>query len=118
MQLTHILMTAVNAVLPIILLILLGYLLKRKSFISDSFVKTGNKLVFKILLPCMLFINVYDIESFAVIRWDIVIYAVVVIFIIFILGLITAVLTTDVAKRRGVIWQCTFRSNFAIIGLS
>jgi len=118
MQLTHILMTAVNAVLPIILLILLGYILKRKSFISDSFVKTGNKMVFKILLPCMLFINVYDIESFAVIRWDIVIYAVVVIFIIFILGLITAVLTTDVAKCRGVIWQCTFRSNFAIIGLS
>lgn len=114
----HILVTAVNAVLPIILLILLGYILKRKNFISENFVKMGNKLVFKVLLPCMLFINVYDIESFAVIHWDIVIYAVVVILIIFVLGLITAVLTTDAAKRRGVLWQCTFRSNFAIIGLS
>lgn len=118
MPLIHILITAVNAVLPIILLILLGYILKRKNFISENFVKIGNKLVFNILLPCMLFINVYNIESFDVVRWDIVIYAVIVIFIIFILGLITAVLTTDVAKRRGVIWQCTFRSNFAIIGLS
>lgn len=118
MELTHILMTAVNAVLPIVLLILLGYILKRKNFISENFVIMGNKLVFKVLLPCMLFINVYDIESFSVIHWDIVIYAVVMVVIIFGLGLITAVLTTDVAKRRGVLWQCSFRSNFAIIGLS
>lgn len=118
MQLSHILMTAVNAVLPIILLILLGYFLKRIHFISESFVKTGNKLVFKVLLPCMLFINVYDIESFSVIRWDIVGYAVGMVLIICLLGLVTAVLTTDADKRRGVLWQCTFRSNFAIIGLS
>ena len=60
MNLGHILMTAVNAVLPIILLILLGYLLKKRAFISEGFVKMGNKMVFKILLPAMLFINVYD----------------------------------------------------------
>lgn len=118
MQLAHILMTAVNAILPILLLILLGYILKQKNFISEDFVKMGNKMVFKILLPCMLFINVYDIESFSVIRWDIVIYAVVMVLVLFLLGLIVAVSTTDVAKRRGVLWQCTFRSNFAIIGLS
>lgn len=118
MGLLHILMTAVNAVLPIILLILLGYILKRKKFLSENFVKTGNKLVFNVLLPCMLFVNVYSIESFAVIRWDIVGYSVAVICVIFGLGLVTAVATTHVAARRGVIWQCTFRSNFAIIGLS
>ena len=118
MNLGHILMTAVNAVLPIILLILLGYLLKKKAFISEGFVKMGNKMVFKILLPAMLFINVYDIKSFSEIRWDIVIYSVLMVVVIFFLGLLMAVKTTDVAKRRGVLWQCTFRSNFAIIGLS
>ena len=118
MELAHILFTAVNAVAPIILLILLGYLLRQKGFISESFVKTGNKLVFKVCLPCMLFINVYSIESFAAIRWDIVGYAIAVIFLIFVLGLATCIVTTDDAKQRGVIWQCTFRSNFAIIGLT
>lgn len=118
MQLAHILFTAVNAVLPIILLILLGYFLKQKGFITKDFVKIGNKLVFKVCLPCMLFINVYNIESFAEIRWDIVGYAVVMILVIFVLGMITAVCTTDVAERRGALWQCAFRSNFAIIGLS
>lgn len=118
MQLAHILFTAINAVLPIILLILLGYFLKQKGFITKDFVKIGNKLVFKVCLPCMLFINVYNIESFAEIRWDIVGYAVVMILVIFVLGMITAVCTTDVAERRGALWQCAFRSNFAIIGLS
>lgn len=118
MGLLHILTTAVNAVLPIILLILLGYLLRQKKFLSDDFLKMGNKLVFKICLPAMLFINVYDIDSFASIRWDIVLYAVAVLGIIFALGFLTAIATTKVPERRGVILQCTFRSNFAIIGLS
>lgn len=117
MQLAHILFTAVNAVVPIVILIVLGYFLKKKKFISEDFVKTGNKLVFKVCLPCMLFINVYNIESFAAIQWDIVLYAVLATFVIVILGLVTAVLTTDVKERRGVLWQCAFRSNFAIIGL-
>jgi len=66
----------------------------------------------------MLFINVYDIEGFSAINWEIVGYCVAMLLVIFILGLVTAVLTTKVPQRRGVIWQCVFRSNFAIIGLS
>ncbi len=114
----HILATAANAILPIILVILLGYILRQKNFLTDDFLKTGNKLVFKVCLPCMLFINVYDIDDFRTIHWDIVIYAVVMICVIFLLGLVTALATTKVPERRGVILQCTFRSNYAIIGLS
>ena len=113
-----ILFTAVNAVVPVVLLILLGYILKQKNFINKDFVRIGNKLVFNVCLPCMLFINVYNIESFASINWDIVIYGVVMLFVIFILGLGTAIATTKLPERRGVILQCTFRSNIAIIGLS
>ena len=118
MQLTHILYTAVNAVLPIILLILLGYFLRKKGFLTENFVKVGNKLVFNVCLPSMLFVNVYDIESFTEIQWDIVLFCVLAVVAIFIIGLGLAVVTTDVAERRGALWQCTFRSNFAIIGLS
>ena len=113
-----ILVTAVNAVAPVVLLILLGYILKQRGFINDDFVKIGNNLVFKVCLPCMLFINVYNIESFASINWDIVIYGVVILFVIFALGLVSAIATTKIPERRGVILQCTFRSNIAIIGLS
>lgn len=114
----RILFTAVNAVMPVVLVILLGYLLKQSGFLSRDFVKMGNKLVFKVCLPCMLFINVYDIDGFSSINWDIVAYCVVMLLVIFSLGFFTTVLVTKVPERRGVIWQCTFRSNFAIIGLS
>jgi hypothetical protein len=114
-----ILLTTINAVVPIVLLILLGYLLKRFKFLNENFVKMGNKFVFKVCLPCMLFINIYDkMNSFADIRWDVVLYAVIMICAIFMLGLLTAILTTKKNKRRGVILQCSFRSNFAIIGLT
>ena len=113
-----VLTTAVNAVAPVVLLILLGYLLKQSGFLSADFVKTGNKLVFNVCLPCMLFINVYDIDGFSSINWDIIVYCVAMLLVIFTLGFFTSVLATKVPERRGVIWQCTFRSNFAIIGLS
>ena len=114
-----ILVTSVNAVVPIILLILLGYLLKKFNFLNQNFVKIGNKFVFKVCLPCMLFINIYDsMNSFADIRWGVVLYSVIAICVIFGLGLLTAIFATKKKNRRGVILQCSFRSNFAIIGLA
>lgn len=114
-----ILVTSVNAVVPIIFLILLGYLLKKYDFLNQNFIKIGNKFVFKACLPCMLFINIYDsMNSFADIRWDVVLYSVIVICVIFGLGLLTAIFATKKKNRRGVILQCSFRSNFAIIGLT
>lgn len=117
MQLTTLLMTAVNAVVPIILMIALGYFLRQKGMLSDAFLQNGNKLVFKIALPSMLFVNVYSIESLSDVRWDIVLYASGAICVIFGLGLVSAIFTTPVPERRGVVLQCTFRSNFAIIGM-
>ena len=113
----EILTTALEAVLPIVLLILLGYFLKGRGLFTESFLVTGNKVVFRVCLPVMLFINVYRVESFAQIPWDIILYCVVVVLVIFALGLLTALAVTPIPQRRGVLLQCTFRSNFAIIGL-
>ena len=114
----HIFSTAANAVLPIILLILLGNILRSTGFLNDNFVKVGNKLIFKIGLTCSLFINVYNITDFASISWSFILFVYAMTAILFFLGYVTAIATTNVMERRGVILQCTFRCNFAIIGLS
>ena len=102
----NILMTTVNAVVPIVLLILLGYVLKRIGFLTVDFIKVGNKLVFRVFLPCMLFVSVYDkMNSFSDIRWDVVLYSVIIICLIFALGVITAIATTKKKNRRGVTLQ-------------
>lgn len=116
-MLGNIFITALNAVAPIVLLILLGYLLMRKGFLTEGFVKNGSKLVFNLCLPAMLFVNVYEISGMESISWDILIYCLVMIMIVFVAGLAIALLSTKDPRRRGVIWQCSFRSNFAIIGM-
>lgn len=106
-----------NAILPIILLILFGYLLKRKSFLDEDWFKKGNKLIFRVCLPSMLFVNVYNIESFTDINWSVVAYSELAIFAAFFIGLALVKLTVPDNRQKGVILQCVFRSNFAIIGL-
>ena len=112
-----ILWTTANAVLPIVLLIAFGYLLRQRNVLCDEYLRLSSKLVFHCFIPCMLFINVYNIETIDAINWEIVCFCVLMLGVFFVLGIGTAVFTTAVPNRRGVILQCVFRSNFAIIGL-
>ncbi len=109
---------ALNAILPIILLIFLGYFLKRIHFLEEDWFRKGNTLIFKVCLPVLLYINVYNIESFTSINWSVVVYSEIAIFVVFFLGLLLVKLTIPDDRQKGVVLQCTFRSNFAIIGLT
>lgn len=108
---------AFNAIAPIILLILLGYLLKKIKFLDVDWFKKGNKLIFRVCLPVLLFMNVYHIESLAEIDWTVVLYAEIIIVLLFFLGLLFVRCTVPKDRQKGVILQCVFRSNFAIIGI-
>ena len=113
----QILYTAVNAVLPIVLMIGLGYFLRQKGMLGEEFLKNGNKLVFQLCLPSMLFVNVYSIPGLGDIHWDLVLYVAAGLVFVFLVAMGIAVLTTPMPERRGVVAQCIFRSNYAIIGM-
>lgn len=117
MTLWEIFLFAFNAVMPIVLLILLGYFLKRIKLFNDNFISTANKFVFNVALPVLLFFNVYNIEDLGEIEWSTVIFAVTVILLLFAAGLIYCMCFVKDNKQKGVVWQSFFRSNFAIIGL-
>ena len=117
MQLGIVLSTAVNAILPILLLILLGFWLRKTGFLTGEFAKVANKFVFRVGLSCSLFLNVYNIPDLSAIPWNFVAYVVIVICLLFCMGLFAAVATTKLPQRRGAIVHAIFRSNFAIIGL-
>lgn len=108
---------AFNAIMPIILLIFLGYLLRRKGFFDEKFLKTGNRLLFRVVLPLLIYTSIYDVSGLGAVKWDVVIYGVCMIFVLFVLGLASVLLFVKDKGARGVILQCVFRSNFAIIGL-
>lgn len=115
---SHVFMTAVNAVVPILLLILLGSVLRKTGFLTEEFARIGNKLVFRIGLTCTLFINVYNIPDLASVSWGFILYIIAVTVVLFGLGYLTAISITKLDTQRGVVLQSAFRSNFAIIGLS
>ena len=107
---------AINAVAPIILMVAIGYILKKIGFMNESFAKMANKLMFKIFLPAMLFLNVYKIDSLEGMEFGYMLYSVAVLVVVFLCSIPLVILVTKVQERRGAILQATFRSNFALIG--
>ncbi len=109
------LLFTLNAILPIILPILLGYVLKRMHFFTDDFLKEANKLVFKILIPILLFSNLY-MADLTQINWAFIGFAAGAILVLFAIGLGVVCFIPN-RKQKGVILQASFRSNYAIIGI-
>ncbi len=109
-----------NAVLPIILLIVTGYFLKKINLFQGNFFTLLNKLSFRCCLPCLLFYNVYNVENIGQIAdyGRIVAFAVVSILLFFVLGFFIAVFVSKTREQKGVLLQASFRSNYAIIGIS
>ena len=108
---------ACNAVFPLLILIVTGYCLRRIGLITEEFLRIGNKLVFYVSLPLYLFYNIYQIENLKDIQVDVLLYAGAMVFLFFGIGLLVARFWISDPLQKGVILQCTFRSNFAIIGI-
>ena len=108
---------AANAVLPIIILIVLGYALKKIGLLTKEFLDTGNKLTFRVLLPVMLFCNVYEIERLGEISFPFIIYGIAAVLVIFFLAIAVCCAFTKDSAKRGALIQAVFRSNYAIIGI-
>lgn len=108
---------AVNAVAPIIVMIAIGYFLKRIGWINATFASTANKLVFRAFLPAMLFLNVYKIENIGGIRLHYIAYCAVALLFIFAISISLVCIVARKREYRGVLLQGAFRSNYALIGI-
>jgi len=111
------LLFALNAVLPLLLLIGLGYLLSRIGFLSEEFLVYANRFVFRIALPALLFYSLYSASGLEDIRWNVVLFATIGVLALFILGILLVMILIKDPKQKGVILQGVFRSNMIIIGV-
>lgn len=108
---------AVNATAPVFLAVLLGYLLKRIGLLSVSLSGSLNKLVFRVFLPAMLFLNVYKIENLSTIEFPFIGYALGMTVMLFALGFLAVICFCKEKSKRGVLLQAIFRGNFALVGI-
>lgn len=111
------LLFAINAVAPIIAMVAIGYILKKIGFMTPDFAKAANKLVFRLFLPCMLFLNVYRIEDLGGMDFGYVAYVLLAVLAIFAVTLPLTLVVTKTNARRGALLQSVFRSNYALIGI-
>lgn len=106
-----------NVVVPIFLLIILGYFLTRIKLWDEHFLKIANQVCFKFLLPVLLFYNVATADIFEVFNLELILYVCLCATILCgVLFFIVPLFVKD-NKRRGVMIQGTFRSNFLLFGV-
>lgn len=111
------LLFSANVIVPIFLLITLGYALTRLKLWDEHFLKIANDVCFKCLLPVLLFYNVASANIFEVFNGKLIVY--VCICACAICGALFLIVPCFVKdnKRRGVMIQGTFRSNFLLFGV-
>lgn len=106
-----------NVVLPLFLMMILGYLLKKINMFDEVTLKTMNNIAFKVFLPTLLFYNVYNTNLGGVFNPKLMAFAAAAIIISFsLLCVIIPIIEKDNLKR-GVMIQGIFRSNFVIFGI-
>ena len=94
-----------EAVMPIFLLMAVGYGIKCCRLVDETVFAALNKLIFRVFLPILLFQNIRSSDVTAVLDWRLIGLAVALVLVLFVIGYF------------GVMAQVFFRSNFAILGI-
>lgn len=110
-------MISANAVLPMCLVMALGYGTRRLGWIRREEISAINKIAFRIFLPCLLYYNVYCSDLSGSFDPLLMAYAVGGVLLTFGLALGYTLLTEKLPERRGVMIQGMFRSNYVIMGI-
>lgn len=108
---------SLNAVVPLFLMMAVGYILRLTGLLNDISARQVNKCIFKVFLPLMIFINIYDTGGSATIGSSLLIFAAAGVLIEFLISLVLVLLTEQDNSRRGVMLQGMFRSNFVLFGI-
>ncbi len=106
-----------EAVVPIFILMLVGYIVKNIGLADKKAFDAMNKLVFKLFLPVLLFYNIYKTKNVGIFSPKLAIFAVGGIFVTFLLGYVAVFFITKDNVKRGVMLQGFFRANYAILGI-
>ncbi|MFT4303195.1 MAG: AEC family transporter [Candidatus Woesearchaeota archaeon] len=107
-------MEIINLIIPLFILIFLGYTLKKTNFLPEIFGDYLNKFVYYIALPVMLFLstsqsNIKEIEATYIIL--------AVTITISITVLLSYIASLNLKKIQGPFIQASFRSNMAYLGI-
>ncbi|MCU4674090.1 AEC family transporter [Catenovulum sp. 2E275] len=111
------LLVALNVTAPILIILLAGIGFKKINLIDDHFVSVGNKLVFNVALPCLLFLSTASGSFSQNLNTQLIGFAALATILSVVIVWLIAYYFVEKSKL-GVFTQCAFRGNMAIIGLA
>ncbi len=108
-----------NVVLPLFFTMMAGYAMKRLQWFDDVFLRQWNRISFRFFLPILLFVNIYQTSGnlAEIFNAKLLLFAVAAVTICFLLLCLLIPKVEPDARRKGVLIQGIFRSNFVIFGL-
>lgn len=108
---------AFNGVFPILVYMTLGYLSRRLKM-ADVYTYTQmNSLVFKVFLPILIYINIYHSNILTMPLGGPIAYAIGATLVIFFASWALFARVEPIPRRRGVMIQAMFRSNYVLFGV-
>ena len=109
---------SVNTVVPIFLVVVLGWFLKNFKVLDSSFFAGADKFVFNFALPAMLFLDIAATDDIPVFDGKFIIFCCAAIIGAFVLLCLLVPVFCKSNPIRGAFVQGAYRSNFAILGSS
>lgn len=109
--------TTANAVLPLFLIMALGYVIRRTPLMDQHTHQMMNKLIFKLFLPILLFKNISTSKLDALSGSWVFLFAFIAEMAVFLTLFAVVPLIEKENSRRGVLIQAMGRSNYALFGL-
>ena len=110
-------MYSLNAVAPIVILVLLGVILKKTGMVNDAFTAVSEKVVFKVALPVMLFLEVAQSSLSEALDLRLIGFCLVSVTAAFLTVTFLTPLFIRERGKCGSFIQGACRSNFAILGV-
>lgn len=108
---------AFNAIMPVTLIVIIGYFFKSKQFLDKSTISKVNTLCYKFLIPTVTFSNILHTNINEIIDFKLLIYVFFSIIVSILLASIIIPFFEKNRKKQGSIIQAIYRSNFVLLGI-
>ena len=106
-----------SAILPLLLLAAAGYGAKCAGLIREEDVPRANKWAFTVFMSVMCFYNIYVSDLSSALRPRLILFTLCAIAAVYAISFFLALRLVKDRRKRGVVIQGLFRSNYAILGL-
>lgn len=108
---------ALSAVVPMFCLMSIGAFVKFKRWLTEEELIHMNRMVFRVFFCCMMFYSIYTTDLATTFRPKLMLFGACGVLIVFTLLMIIIPRIEPDNKRRGVLVQAIFRSNFVLMGV-